>query len=121
MLPTLMTKNNRFAGLNLFDDDLGFPTPLVNSGNWTEDENAYYMSIDMPGFSREDIMVTIEADNLSIVAENEKRRSLRYEASLLKTIDAEKITASLDNGVLTVTMPKSERMKPRKIEILAGG
>jgi HSP20 family protein len=39
---------------------------------------------------------------------------------LATPIDADKISAKLENGVLTVTLPKAERLKPRKIEVAAG-
>ncbi|CAB4915365.1 unannotated protein [freshwater metagenome] len=41
----------------------------------------------------------------------------RRQLSLGDGVDAEKISASYDNGVLTVTIPLAERAKPRKIEI----
>jgi HSP20 family protein len=45
----------------------------------------------------------------------------RRQLSLGESIDAAKISATYENGVLTVTIPMSEKAKPRKIDVAHGG
>jgi HSP20 family protein len=79
---------------------------------------------DVPGATREGIELHIEKGQLTVVA----RRAADGEAlaydyrrvfAVPSTIDATKIEASLDSGVLKVKLPKSEALKPRRIEVKA--
>ena len=98
-----------------------------------ETENAYILESDLPGFSREDIHAEIKDGYLTIRAErsseNEDKNEnyVRRERSLgtfsrtfdLEGIDAEAITASFKNGVLTLELPKMQQKveEARKVEI----
>lgn len=115
MLPTLATRNqNRIQ--SLFDDN--FFSPLFDKvNNWKEDENNYYMNFDLPGFSKDDIELTIEKDMISLSAKNKNRREVQYMISSPAGIDTKGITANLENGVLSITLPKAEQAKPRQIQI----
>jgi len=98
-----------------------------------ETENAYILESDLPGFSREDIHAEIKDGYLTIRAEhkseneNKNESYLRRERSYgsfsrtfdLDGIDAEAITASFKNGVLTLELPKMQKKdeEARKVEI----
>jgi len=98
-----------------------------------ETENAYILESDLPGFSREDIHAEIKDGYLTIRAEhkseneNKNESYLRRERSYgsfsrtfdLDGIDAEAITASFKNGVLTLELPKMQQKveEARKVEI----
>lgn len=100
----------------------------------SEDEQAIYVSADMPGMSKEDVKVSLEDDILCISAERkqeeeEKKKgyhriertwgSMSRSFSVGENVDPENIVASYDNGVLKVTIPKKEAepKKGKEIEV----
>lgn len=100
----------------------------------TEKDGKYILEADLPGFKKEDISVDIDKDCLTITAEHKSEekeenadsyiRRERYYGSYtrsfnVKGIDTEAITASYNDGVLTLTMPKKEPEVPaaRRLEI----
>ncbi|WP_378741289.1 Hsp20/alpha crystallin family protein [Nocardia brasiliensis] len=106
------------------------------TGGWSpladlsETEDAYLVEIDLPGVRREDVDIDLSGQDLTIQGEVKqtehqgvfRRRTRRtgqftYRLTLPQNVDAEKVEASLANGVLTVRVPKSEAAKPRRIEI----
>lgn len=97
-----------------------------------EDTDAVKIVAELPGVSREDVKISVENNVLTIrgekkqVAEEKTERVHRYERSyglfertfsLPSTMDAEKIQADFENGVLTVVIPRAEKARPRTIEI----
>lgn len=115
-----------FGGLPEVAGGAGW-SPLVDL---EETEHAYVLEADLPGVKREDVRVELDGDELLIageVRERERegvvRRQARmtgrfeYRATLPRDVDAERVEASLSNGVLTVRVPKSERVQPKRIEI----
>ena len=85
---------------------------------------------DVPGVEKKNLTLDIDDDELTIRGTFEERDSggeklidecvygeYRRTFTLGDTIDREKVAAKLENGVLTLTLPKHERTKPRKIEI----
>jgi HSP20 family protein len=74
---------------------------------------------DLPGVKKDDLRVRI--DHRSLVIEGRRSATLgwRREFTLPDTIDAQNITAELTCGVLTLTLPVTERAKPRTIEVKA--
>ena len=99
-----------------------------------ETEDLFEVTVDLPGMAPEDVSVTFEASVLTVSGtrqfsrEETKETYHRIERSygtfarqikLPRTADTEKIEASFDKGVLTVTVPKAEAAKPRTIEVKA--
>ena len=96
-----------------------------------ENQDALILEANMPGVSKESIKVDLKDYTLKIRGEINKSdyedlnpvygeyNVGHYERAfdLSNTIDQEKIEASLDNGVLVLTLPKVEKAKPRSIEI----
>lgn len=94
------------------------------AADFYEDEANYHARVELPGVKKEDVKVELEKDLLSISyakkTEGEKRsESVSYSRSLRvpEGIDAEKISAKLEDGVLTVTLPKAEGAKRREIAV----
>jgi HSP20 family protein len=100
--------------------------------NLTEDENAFYVRAELPGVTAQDLDIQATARNLTIAgerklsAENEAAKYHRREReggrfsrafTLPKDIDAERIEAKMQNGILTLKIPKAESAKPRRITI----
>jgi HSP20 family protein len=98
------------------------------------DEAQYVLTADLPGIDPGSVDVDVDGQLLTIRAErtegihdavkwlSQERPYGSYlrQFNLGDGADAERITASYDNGVLTVTIPIAERAKPRRIQIAAG-
>ena len=100
-----------------------------------EDHDGLKMVAELPGVRPEDVKLSIENGVLTIrgekkqVAEEESERVHRYERSygafertftLPTTVDADRIEARYENGLLTVRLPKVEKAKPREIAVTVG-
>jgi len=99
-----------------------------------ENESGITVQADMPGVSRDRLEVHIDSDTLAIEgladipmpeamdAIYADIRSKRYQRSfsLSRELDAERIEASLKDGVLTLHIPRREEHKPRRIEVQTG-
>jgi HSP20 family protein len=90
----------------------------------TEDKDNVYVRAELPGISREEIALEIAGGRLSITADKKRKNggqeetlSLRGAVDVPQDVQADKATASHENGVLTVTLPKREEVKPQKIAI----
>jgi HSP20 family protein len=90
-----------------------------------EDENNTYVRAELPGINRDDINVEMTDGYLTIAAsrksggngEDEESFSFSRAVSIADVVDAGKVNATYENGVLTVTLPKREEAKPRKIAV----
>jgi len=74
------------------------------------------ITVDIPGVKQEDLNLEIKGDNLSLKA---KRDELEIFESFTvdKNYQLDKLEAHLENGVLSLAIPKVEELKPRRIEI----
>src|SRR5437660_6067688 len=95
----------------------------------------YVVKVDLPGFDPATIDVTAERDVLSIRAERRwepvegddvvaaERTHGQFARQLFlgEGLDTDNIHASYDNGVLMITIPLSDRAKPRKVEVTQSG
>jgi HSP20 family protein len=82
-------------------------------------DNGYRLEIPVPGFKPDDINVTIEDRQLTVEGHNERRRFTRA-VVLPDEIDADRVEANVDNGLLTLTLPLHPRVQPRRIEVRMG-
>lgn len=104
-----------------------FSTP---SASLMEISDGYVLDIELPGVKKEGLEISVENNELTIVG----RRSLpqiegvlihresrpedfRRTFELDPSIDADKISAKMEQGVATLTLPKAEHVKPRKITV----
>lgn len=103
--------------------------PLVDV---VEDEKEYLIKAELPEVKKEDVKVTVENGVLTISGERKaeheekgktyhriERSYGRFERSftLPDSADAEKVSAEFKDGVLYVHLPKSEKAKPKAIEV----
>ncbi|MEW5844472.1 MAG: Hsp20/alpha crystallin family protein [Bacteroidota bacterium] len=102
--------------------------PLVDIYE-TADE--YYLTANIPGVSKENVKIKLEEGFLVImgrvnVDETKNRKYVLNEIEegnyyrrfkISESIDEQKIDAKLENGILSVKLPKHERVKPKSIEI----
>lgn len=103
---------------------------LAPEVNIFQTKDGYMLEAEMPGVSKEGLEITLENNELTIVGRRTWQKlggdSLVCECSsanfkrvfaLDPAIDTTKISAKMDQGILTLSLPKSERVKPRKITI----
>lgn len=102
--------------------------PLVDIYETADD---YYLTANIPGVSKENVKIKLEDGFLVIMGrvnldEAKNRKYVLNEIEegnyyrrfkISDSIDEQKIDAKLENGVLTVKLPKHERVKPKSIEI----
>jgi HSP20 family protein len=104
-----------------------FASPEVNI---FETKDGYVLEAEMPGVGKDGLEVTVEGNELTIVGRRNhetvagealfserQRYDFRRVFELDPAIDTGKVSAKMDQGILTLTLPKSERVKPRKINI----
>ncbi|HXQ81709.1 MAG TPA: Hsp20/alpha crystallin family protein [Opitutaceae bacterium] len=89
-----------------------------------EDKDNTYVRAELPGVKRDAIGVEIVDGSLSIQAtrneksgEAETAVSFNRLVSIPDEVQADKVSAAYENGVLTVTLPKKEEAKPKKITV----
>lgn len=93
-----------------------------------ETENAFFVSIDLPGINKNNLDIQIEGERLLInatrkrsLSENEdNKQNISRSVLLPKMVDKEKVQAHCEDGVLYLALPKLEKAKPKKIEISEG-
>jgi HSP20 family protein len=97
----------------------------------TESENGYEVKAELPGLERKDIKLTFEEDRLTLAGERKfekednkknyhrvERTYGKFERSFyLPGIKSDEIKADYNNGILTVSIPKSEAVKPKEIAV----
>ncbi|MDL2306567.1 Hsp20/alpha crystallin family protein [Desulfovibrio sp. OttesenSCG-928-C06] len=99
--------------------------------NIVENDEGYIVDVCVPGVPSDDIELVLTARNLIIKGERKspEGRYFRQERmagsfqrvlTLNVPVDRDKVTAKSENGILRVTLPKAESVKPRKICINAG-
>ena len=91
-----------------------------------EDKDNTYVRAELPGVTRADLNVevvdgylTISATRKTPAKDSQAEQSLAYSRSLQLSdeVQADKVSAAYENGVLTVTLPKREQAKPKKITV----
>lgn len=113
------------------------PAARVSAGvfpsiNISEDKDAYYVSAELPGVKSADLDLSVTANQLTLSGErkiSEQATDVRYHRrereagrfsraiALPGDVNAEGVKAKLADGVLTVTVPKAEKTRPRQINI----
>jgi len=141
-LPELMSL--RQAMDRLFEDSFVTPSRLLDTFSpgaaipidmyQTTDE--VIVEAALPGIKPEEVDITITGDTLTIkgetkAEENIKREDYLYQehrygtlsrsVTLPRGLNTDKAKAGFDNGILTLTIPKSEKTKPKQIKVKAKG
>ncbi|MFS8636977.1 MAG: Hsp20/alpha crystallin family protein [Gemmatimonadota bacterium] len=101
----------------------------------TERDDALVLTAELPGMRREDIEVELDNNVLTIRGEKKEEREEKGEERYLyerrfgsfsrsftlpRTVDPDRISARYERGVLTVTLPKLEESKGKRIEVEGG-
>jgi HSP20 family molecular chaperone IbpA len=121
------TPENRTAREPQRQERRGWLQPQVNI---VEEQDGFLLEAEMPGVNKDGLEILIEGNDLTIIG----RRAEQFDASQLvyresydrdyrrsfeldPAIDAGRISARMDNGVLFLRLPKAEKLKPRKITV----
>ncbi|RME93215.1 MAG: Hsp20/alpha crystallin family protein [Verrucomicrobia bacterium] len=124
----------RRSNLTAEEENITLPewAPLVDIA---EDDQEYLLKVELPEVRREDVKVTVEGGTLTISGERKaekeekgrryhriERHYGRFERSfnIPEDAEAEKVTAEFKDGVLRVHLPKSEKARPKQIEVKVG-
>jgi len=121
---------------SLLDDFFHTDFPVHSSGfdpviDVKENEKDFVINAELPGLSKDDFKLTIEDNSLTLEGEkkvakeendNAYRSERRYGAfkrvfRLTDSVDSKKIAADYTDGILSITVPKSEKAKPKQIEV----
>jgi HSP20 family protein len=115
---------------NLQDAHRKNPTTVVPRVNIIKTKDGYTLEAEMPGVGKDGVEVNVEDNQLTLLGRRQpdelKAELLHRESDtadysrvfeLDPAIDTAKITAHVEQGILTVQLPFSERVKPRKISI----
>ena len=103
---------------------------ITPPASFTEIADGYMLQIEMPAVKKDGLEISVENNELTIIG----RRSLpAVEGTLVHresrpenfqrvleidpSIDADKISAKIDHGLVTLILPKAEHVKPRKITV----
>jgi len=115
----------------------GGALPMPSAGvfpltNVTEDNENYYVRAELPGIKSDELDIQVTADGISISGERKisaEGNGVKYHRrereagkfsrliNLPGEVDVNKVEASMENGILKVTIPKSEAAKPRQITV----
>ena len=95
-----------------------------------ENADGYALEVEMPGVSKENLEMWVENNELTIVGRRSlptvdgtllhresRSENFRRAFELDPSIDAEKISAKIEHGVVSLSLPKAEQVKPRKITV----
>lgn len=100
--------------------------------NITEDPNAFHVSAELPGVKSADLDLNVTANQLTLAGERkigDEATDVRYHRrereagrfsraiALPGDLNTDSVKAKLVDGILTVTIPKAERAKPRQITV----
>ncbi|MEN0067457.1 MAG: Hsp20/alpha crystallin family protein [Myxococcota bacterium] len=109
-------------------------TPLTSTPRWSENDEGYTLSVDLPGLVQEDVELAVHHRHLSLKAKrslswpdgtqvrHRERRAFQLDRTwtLPQTADVEQTEAALTDGVLTIRIPKTPKATPRRIEVQHG-
>jgi HSP20 family protein len=133
--PLEQISNLRDEVNRLFESPLAGLTQAFNS--WSpavdlyEDKDNVVVKAELPGMKKEEIDVSLQEGALTISGERKIEREEkgetyrserffgRFQRSVMlpSAVDESKVSASYKDGILTITLPKSEEAKPKQIEV----
>ena len=104
-----------------------FTTPTASV---MEIGDGYRLEIEMPGVQKDGLEISVENNELTIIGKRSvptmegtlihresRPENFRRTFEIDPSIDANKISAKIDQGLVTLTLPKAEHVKPRKITV----
>jgi HSP20 family protein len=112
----------------------GRSSPLAPPVDIEETDDAYIVEIDLPNVNPEDVTIEMRGEELRISGEHQEREragvvrrqnrpmgDFEYLVDLPSDIDPNRVEATYENGVLKITVGKTQDVQPRRIEVRASG
>jgi HSP20 family protein len=112
------------------ESDRGQAEFITPPASVTEIGDGYRLEIEMPGVQKDGLEISVENNELTIIGRRSvpavegtlihresRPENFRRIFELDPSIDANKISAKIDQGLVTLTLPKAEHVKPRKITV----
>lgn len=107
--------------------------PTASAVSFEDEGTSFVLRADVPGLTQDDFQISVAGNTVTLRGERKlevpeghsvhrrERRALRFAKSfeLPTRVDADKTTATLKNGVLTLTLPKVADAQPRQISVKA--
>src|SRR6201993_380594 len=119
-----LTRENRDADRAQTDQFIVPPSSVI------EGSDGYTLEVEMPGVNKDGLDISVENNELTIfgrrsvpavegtlIHHESRPENFRRTFELDPSIDANKITAKVEQGLVTLTLPKAEHVKPRKITV----
>lgn len=131
-LDNMRRQFDRFANLYSTASQRSAGAGVFPQLNVTEDASKFYLRAELPGVKSDELNIQAAGKKISISgertihSENDTARYHRREREAGKfsrvltmpsDIDADRIEAKMENGILTVMVPKAEAAKPRQIKV----
>jgi HSP20 family protein len=124
-MDTLVRENRSSNGEREASEQFAAPVATV-----LENGDGYTLQVEMPGVSKENLEMWVENNELTVLGRRSlpsvqgtllhresRPKDFRRSFELDPSIDSAKISAGIEQGVVTLTLPKAERVKPRKITV----
>lgn len=123
--------NDFFGGREAEEQDL-MPSAWNPAVDVIENEDSFVIEAELPGMKKDEIKISLTNDVLIVQGEKkiekqEKKKnyhrtersygSFSRTFSLPGNVKSDKVDAEFNNGVLTITIPKSEEAKPKQIDV----
>ncbi len=127
---------NRFnQQLSQYLSNWGDPSSSIGEGfipmaDVEESDDAYLVEVELPGVKREDVSLEVSGRRVTVSGERKERERVgilrkrtrsvgrfQYQVTLPGDVDEAGVEASMDQGVLTVRVPKAASERPRRIEV----
>ena len=114
--------NELFRDLDFVNDNfLSKPYPIRNSSDYKidSDDDGVTLTINVPGYNDKLIDVSVSGDTLTIEGKSHtgSTEGFNHSFTINDRLDSDGIDATVVDGVLTVSIPYAEAVKPRKIEV----
>jgi HSP20 family protein len=103
---------------------------VMPAASVTENGDSYLLEVEMPGVNKQGLDISVENNELTItgrrslpqvegtcIHRESRSENFRRAFELDPSIDTSKIGAKIEQGVLALTLPKAEQVKPRKITV----
>ena len=120
-----LVRENRSASQQQRNEQFVTPPASV-----IEDDDAYILTVEMPGVNKEGLEISVDNNELRIIGRRSlpkiggtlvhreaRSENFRRVFELDPSIDMSKISAHIEQGILTLRLPKTEQVKPRKITV----
>ena len=119
-----LTRENRDSDRAQAEQFVAPPASVIEGGD------GYTLEVEMPGVNKDGLDVSVENNELTItgrrsfpavegtlIHHESRPENFRRTFELDPSIDANKIGAKIDHGLVTLTLPKAEHVKPRRITV----